>query len=159
MSLANLIKRGSLRGPATATPATFATHQPFRPATVATVATVAVAKAPDTAANDPAPDPDRWCWPHSAAMTGREIDTFTARLARFMGKGLNQHDAESLADRLVIRDREQDDRAACPECTHLQRGGRCDNWKQSGIAIRAQDSQLPADFLAALQRCDGFMRV
>ena len=27
--------------------------------------------------------PDRWAWPRSQAMTGREIDTFTARLARF----------------------------------------------------------------------------
>ena len=52
MSLANLIKRGSLRGFATATPATVATDRPLIPSSVATVATVAVAKAPDEAAND-----------------------------------------------------------------------------------------------------------
>ena len=49
MSLANLIKRGSLRGFATATPATPATHSPFKPSTVATVA---VANQPKQAAND-----------------------------------------------------------------------------------------------------------
>ena len=84
MSLANLIKKGSLRGAATATPATLATVSPNIPPSVATVATVAVAKAPDRAANDPAPDPDRWSYPHSAAMNTAEIDRFTARLARFM---------------------------------------------------------------------------
>jgi hypothetical protein len=52
MSLANLIKRGGLRGFATATPATPATHSPFKPPTVATVATVAVANEPKQAAND-----------------------------------------------------------------------------------------------------------
>ena len=113
MSLASLIKKGSLRGFATATPATPATpatHGTFSPPTVATVATVAVAKSADGAANDPAPDADRWCWPHSAAMTGREIETFTARLSRFTDKGLSLDDGEALADKLVTRDREADDR-------------------------------------------------
>ncbi len=53
MSLAYLLKKGGLRGLATATSATSATHGPFSPSTVATVATVAVAKAPDTKADDP----------------------------------------------------------------------------------------------------------
>ena len=157
MSLANLIKKGSLRGPATATPATLATVSPNIPPSVATVATVAVAKAPDIAANDPAPDPDRWCWPHSAAMNTTEIDTFTARLARFTDRGLNLDDGERLADRLVIRDRESDERAVCLECTHLQRGWRCGNWQRSGVAIRARDAQLAGEFVSLLQRCDGFL--
>ena len=50
MSLAYLLKKGSLRGFATATSATSATHGPFSPPTVATVA---VAKAPDTKVDDP----------------------------------------------------------------------------------------------------------
>ena len=65
------------------------------------------------------PDPDRWAWPHSEAMNGREIDTFTARLARFTDKGLMLDDAEKLADKLVTRDRESDDRRLCLECVHL----------------------------------------
>lgn len=55
MRLTNLLKKGSLRGAATATPATFATHSPFDHSTVATVATLAVAKREELAANDPMP--------------------------------------------------------------------------------------------------------
>ena len=57
MSLASLLKKGSLRGFATATSATSATHGPYSPPTVATVATVAVANTPDKAANDPKQSP------------------------------------------------------------------------------------------------------
>lgn len=161
MSLASLLKKGSLRGFATATHATPATDIPDIPPSVATVATVAVANAPDNAASDPAPDMDRWAWPHSAAMTGAEIDTFTARLARFTDKGLDLEAGERLADKLVMRDRAQDDRRHCLECTHLQhgRGWRCGNWRRAGVALRALDAQLPADFVNQLQRCDGFAEV
>lgn len=156
MNLASLIKVGSLRGAATATHATFATHSPSNPPTVATVATVAVANAPDSAANDSQPDPDRWCWPATEAMNTREIDTFTMRLALFTDKGMALDIAESLADKLVTRDREKDDRAVCFECTHLQRGGRCGNWQIAGVARRAGDAQLPVELLHQLQHCDGF---
>ena len=60
MSLADLMKKGSLRGFATATAATAATaatHWQEIRATVATVATVAVAETQKLAANDPAPEP------------------------------------------------------------------------------------------------------
>lgn len=208
MSLLAMLKKGSLRQPATATPATAATHHPYRPPTVATVATVAVAKPEKVAANDPAPtttaqamppadsasgtvidigtirppglsakllaaslaldvqaagalpahEPDRWCWPHSTAMTGSEMDLFTARLARFTDKGVTHGDAESLADKLVTRDRDGDDRALCLECTHLagwRTSWRCGNWQAAGIARQARDAQLPADLVLTLQRCDG----
>ena len=160
MNLAKLIKKGSLRDDATATTATLATVSPNIPPSVATVATVAVAKVPNTAANDPTPDaaldPDRYCWPHSAAMNSREIDYFMARLARFTDHGVNQRDAEGLADRLVTRDREQDDRVMCLECTHLQRFGRCGNWQRAGVAIQSRDAHLAEDFVILLQRCKGF---
>ena len=48
----------------------------------------------------PATDPDRWCWPHSPAMNTTEVDTFTARLARFTDKGVSYDEAERLADAL-----------------------------------------------------------
>lgn len=112
------------------------------------------------AANDPAPDLDRNCWPDSTAMTGREIDTFTARLHRFNDKGLTRTDGEALADKLVRRDREQDDRRVCLECQHFAGHGaeswRCGNWQPAGIAFRPRDAQLPADLVVQLQRCDGF---
>jgi hypothetical protein len=106
--------------------------------------------------NDPAAD----CWPHSTAMNGAEIDLFTARLHRFIDKGLTRADGEALADKLVIRDRETDDRQSCLECRHLSGYGhtswRCGNWHAAGIAIRPRDTQLPADLVLQLQRCDGF---
>jgi hypothetical protein len=106
------------------------------------------------------PDPDRWCWPHSTAMNTAEIDTFTARLARFTDKGLGLDDAEKLADQLMQRDRETDDRRLCLECQHCAGytvgAMRCGNWQWAGIALRASDAQLSAELVIQLQRCDGF---
>jgi hypothetical protein len=105
-------------------------------------------------------DPDRWCWPHSMAMSGTEIDTFTARLHKFTDKGLPRAGVEMLADKLVIRDREQDERRVCLECKHFAGHGagswRCDNWQAAGVTIRLHDALLPADLVVQLQRCDGF---
>ena len=93
-------------------------------------------------------------------MNTVEIDAFTARLARFTAKGMSLSDAEALADKLVVRDREGDDRRLCLECVHLSGFGptswRCGNWQAAGIAIRSHDTQLPADLVLQLQRCGGF---
>lgn len=105
-------------------------------------------------------DPDRWCWPHSSAMNGAEIDTFAVRLHKFTAMGLARNDGDALADKLVLRDRESDDRRVCLECKHFagHRVGswRCGNWRAAGVALRSRDAQLPADLVAQLQRCDGF---
>ena len=107
---------------------------------------------------NPAPavalDPDRWCWPNSRAMNTREIDTFTARLARFTDKGVSLGDAERLADSLVIRDREGDHRRLCLECSHLQGAGRwrCGNWRAADVAAQG----LARNLVLMLQRCGGF---
>ena len=89
-------------------------------------------------------------------MTGAEIDTFTVRLARFADRGLLLANAERVADKLVMRDRDADDRRLCVECASFQRGERCGNWRQAGIAIRTKDAQLSAALMIQLQRCDGF---
>ena len=107
------------------------------------------------AANDPAPDPDRGCWPLSEAMNAGEMDTFTARLARFTDKGLSTNDGEALADKLVRRDRDPyDARRVCLECKHLSRAGgwRCGNWRQTGNSINA----VAADLVQLFQHCHGF---
>jgi hypothetical protein len=92
-------------------------------------------------------------------MNPRERGTHTVRLARFTDKGVCHDEAQLLADKLVIRDREQDDRRLCLECTHLTGYGRtswrCSNWQRAGVAIRARDNQLPVDLVLQLQRCDG----
>lgn len=100
-------------------------------------------------------DPDRWCWPHGPAMNTAEIDTFKARLARFTGKGPTLVDAEALADGLVNRDREMDDRSLCLECVHLQGTGhwRCGN---AVAGVGTPNAQLPSNMPAQLQRCPGF---
>ena len=101
-------------------------------------------------------DSDGWCWPRSTAMTGAEIDNFKARLSKFGDKGLTATDGEALADKLVLRDREADDRRACLECRNLSGYGsasrRCSNWKAAGVGA----SGLPLDLVLMLQRCDGF---
>lgn len=110
----------------------------------------------DATPPDPAPstDPDGWCWPHSQAMNTVEIDTFMARLGRFTDKGVSHDEAERLADALVSRDREGDDRRLCLECAHLQGAGRwrCGNWQQADVARDA----LARDLVLMLQRCAGF---
>ena len=114
----------------------------------------------DAALTEAPSDPDRYCWPNTEAMTGGEIDTFTARLIRFTGKGVNHTDAEQLADKLVARDRQQDDRRHCLECLHLAGYGagawRCKNWQVAGVANKARDAALPGDLVRTLQRCNGF---
>lgn len=116
-------------------------------------------KAGAEAVNDAAPaaDPDRWCWPHSPAMNSREIDTFTARLARFTDKGLTLEDGERLADKLVIRDREGDDRRLCLECAHLHGAGcwRCGNARAADVPAQG----VARDLVLMLQRCGGFRPV
>lgn len=174
MSLSKLIQKGGLRGLATATPATVATDRLCITPIVATVATVNVAIAQNIAANDPPAqtksqvsakvaatpaDPDRWCWPHGQAMNTAEIETFTARLARFTDKGLTLSAAEALADGLVQRDREMDDRRLCVECVHLH--GSANRWRCSepvaaGIGLWTVDAHLPSELVHKPQGCAGF---
>jgi hypothetical protein len=104
-------------------------------------------------------DPDRWSYPHGDAKNGEEIDAFLIRQSLFVQQGLAMKQAECLADRLVIRAREYDDRTVCLECVHLQRTGRCGNWQRAGLATRSSDAQLGGDFVILLQRCDGFAGV
>lgn len=109
------------------------------------------------AANDAAPVSsfDRWCWPNSPMWNQREIDTFLARQALFTDKGICLDDADNFGEKLVKRDRENDDRMLCLECKHLHGYGRrwrCGNWKCADMPPEA----LAHDFVTQLQRCIGF---
>ncbi len=87
-------------------------------------------------------------------MSGAAIDTFTVREALFTDKGLSLDESETLADKLVLRDRDADDRRLCLECAHLHGASRwrCGNWKQAEVA----PDGLARGLAVILQRCGGF---
>lgn len=102
-----------------------------------------------------ATDPDRHSWPHTTAMNSSEIDAFNARVHLFTRRGIGGTEAEGLADGLVARDRDQDDRRLCLECLHLRGCGTswtCNQWRRAGLAV----SGVPAEVVKLLQRCEGF---
>jgi hypothetical protein len=153
--------------PATAIVAMDASNSP---PTIAKIA-VAQSSAPEIHSRDLLPadavtqecdlNPDRYCWPHSIAMNTGEFDLFLVRLEAFIAKGLNEPKAEELADRLVRRDRESDDRRTCFECGHLKGFShlRCGNWKVARISSTEEGALRNKDDCMILQRCDGFRTV
>lgn len=117
VNLQELRERASKR---VATLANAATRLPDRGSQLATVATIAE---------------------HSQAWTDEDIARFVNRRDRLLRWGWAEPDAERLAERLVLRDREQDERHACAECRY-------------GRARTCPDgSPLP---LGVLHRCGGF---
>lgn len=107
----------------------------------------------------PIADPDAYCWPHSTAMNTQEISMFMQRLDVFAWKGVALPEAESLADALVLRDRDGDDRKLCLECCHLRGGAgpwRCANATAAQMAVNTHHVDLPAGLTQQLQRCPGF---
>ncbi len=170
MGLLDLIRGTQISAnnrPATAIVATDAINTP---STVAKIA-VAQASAPEIHSRDLLTagavtqgcdlNPDRYCWPHSVEMNSGEIDLFLVRLEAFIAKGLNEPKAEELADRLVRRDRELDDRRTCFECGHLKGFShlRCGNWKVARISSTEEGALRSKGDSMALQRCDGFSNV
>jgi len=100
-------------------------------------------------------NPDRYCWPHSKALNSAEIDTFTARVHQFIRYGLDSPEAEGLADALVTRDRDADDRRLCLECSHLRLSAdlwRCGQWRQAELS----GPDVAGVVVTMLQRCAGF---
>lgn len=83
--------------------------------------------------------PDAGCWPDSSAMNTEEIGVFTVRLTHFTSRGGAA--AEALAEKLLLRDRDLDDRRLCAECRHCHAVPRCGQ----GLAV-----------LEVFHRCDCF---
>lgn len=98
-------------------------------------------------------DLDRHCWPHTEAMNTREIERFLQRVEWFTRRGVNPVKAERLADMLVKRDRDSDDRHMCLECTGLDSKGRCTPAKHGHIEGVAG---LLEPVTHVLHRCEGF---
>ena len=77
---------------------------------------------------------------------------FTQRINLFFGRT----DAKELADRLMIRDREQDDRRLCLECRHFKPHRlECNNFEWAGFT----QPKLGSNWVSELQRCLGFEEV
>ena len=86
----------------------------------------------------------------TVAWTDADISAYLDRRARLLRWGWAEREAEVLAERLVIRDRDADDRVSCTDCRHY-RPGRCDNHRRAGL----HEPDLARDFAALLQRCPG----
>jgi hypothetical protein len=97
----------------------------------------------------PTPDP-RLSWSHYTPATAEELERMVARVERAEAIGLSAREADAIADRLHLRDREGDDCRLCIECGWLRAdatGWRC-------AAIRAP---IPREWVATqLQRCPTF---
>jgi hypothetical protein len=102
-------------------------------------------------------------------MNTAEIATFEALVHLFGARSLDPKEAEALADRLVLSDRDSDERRVCLECRHLQVLAvnhwrawselRCGNWRHAGVCVFARDAGLSETFTRQLQRCAGFEAV
>ena len=80
------------------------------------------------------------------------------RLEQLTRKGVSLSEAEALAERLIVRDRDEDERQLCLECLHLQGDvsrWRCANAQRAGIAVGTVTAPLPAGLTQQLQRCPG----
>ncbi len=87
----------------------------------------------------------------AVAWTDADIARFLARRGRLMLWGWSEPDAEALAERLVLRDREADQRVACADCTHY-RPGKCSNHQRAGLL----SAEVGRDLAGQLHRCAGF---
>lgn len=88
----------------------------------------------------------------AVAWTDGDIAGFIGRRARLVRWGWPEADAETLAERLMLRDRSADDeRVNCTDCRHY-RPGRCSNHR----AARLNSAEVGRDLAALLQRCPGF---
>ena len=98
---------------------------------------------------------DAWCWPHSDAMNTAELARMAARLRQFSRRGIDEAQAERLADRLVKLDREESGLRICAECFRLSgadgQGWRCNDHRAAGVA-----RDLPAGLATTPQRCPAF---
>ena len=83
-------------------------------------------------------------WNHAPASDA-ELATMAQRCEHFERLGLPDREADRLADKLLLRDRDLDDRRVCLECQHLR--GRPGAWRCHA------PGGMPSPLVATLQRC------
>ena len=107
---------------------------------------------PPRSSGNPLMTPEQGDECHLGGWDDAEISAFAAREARFTRMG-RAAEAEHLAERLTLRDRQRDDRRLCLECTALADNGRCLVAARGRLA--GADRRLePVPTI--LQRCPGF---
>ena len=90
---------------------------------------------------------------HAGAWDDNELTAFTTRVLLLQRRGIEADDADNLAERLTLRDRDGDDRRMCVECSHLGDGGRC--LAAAAGRVHGADRRLePVPTI--LQRCEAF---
>ena len=89
---------------------------------------------------------------HLGGWDDIEIATFNEREARFARLGRSA-DADTLAERLTLRDRQMDERRLCLECAALADNRRCNVAARGSLS--GADRQLEP-VPAILHRCPGF---
>ena len=90
---------------------------------------------------------------HAGAWDDNELTAFTTRVLMLQRRGIEADDADNLAERLTLRDRDGDDRRMCVECSHLGDGGRC--LAAAAGRVHGADRRLePVPTI--LQRCEAF---
>ena len=90
---------------------------------------------------------------HWPAWDGDEIDRTGGRVHLFLRRGIGANDADDLAERLSLRDREGDDQRIRIECSQLSDKGRClaaATGRLAGADARLEPVQ------AILHGCDAF---
>ena len=123
-----------------------------RDALVLALQAEASAPLPPLESGNPRMTPDQGDECHAGGWDDEEVAAFSAREARFARLG-RAEDADYLAERLTLRDRQHDDRRLCLECAYRADNGRC---------LAAARGRLPgADrrlepVPTILQRCPGF---
>lgn len=106
----------------------------------------------------PAPvatDPDSWCWPHSQAMNGTELAAMSARIERYSRRGIEEAQAERLADLVKDCERQANGLRLCLDCRllvgNVAQPWRCLSHRAAGVA-----RDLPGDFVRTPQRCSAY---
>lgn len=106
---------------------------------------------PPRQSGNPLMSPEQGDECHAGGWDVAEIDTYMARIARFARMG--RVDAEHLAERLTLRDRQHDDRRLCAECQELEISGRCAAARRG--ETRGADRRLEP-VPSMLMRCEAF---
>ena len=90
---------------------------------------------------------------HARPWDDEAMRTFALRRDAFVRRGYDTDDADDLAERLVLRDAEGDERRLCLECTHLGERGPC--LAAAAGRLRGADARYePVPTM--LERCEAF---